>query len=133
MAITLGAVHHITLTVTDIQRSKDFYTSILGLGIIADWGERILMGNGNVVVAITLPVDKSQALPNDNFSEHRCGLDHVSFGLPNLAAMEEAAALFDEKGVSRGDIRDLSSGGVPIYVMAFRDPDNIQLEFTAPK
>ena len=133
MAITLGAVHHITLTVTDVHRSKDFYTSILGLGVLADWGERILMGNGNIVVAVTLPVDKSQALPNDNFSEHRCGLDHVSFAMPDLAALEEAVRVFDEKGVSHGEIRDLSANGVPIYVLAFRDPDNIQLEFTAPK
>ena len=41
--------------------------------------------------------------------------------------------VFDENGVPHGEIRDLSGNGVPIYVLAFRDPDNIQLEFTAPK
>jgi hypothetical protein len=47
--------------------------------------------------------------------------------------LEEAMKMFDEKGIPHGEINDLSAAGVPIYVLAFRDPDNIQLEFTAPK
>jgi hypothetical protein len=58
------------------------------------------------------------------------GLDHISFSVENLAALEAAARLFAEKGVEHGEIRDLGPFG--IYVMAFRDPDNIQLELTAP-
>ena len=33
---------------------------------------------------------------------------------------------------SHGEIKDLSPAGLPVYVLAFRDPDNIQLELTAP-
>ena len=45
--------------------------------------------------------------------------------------LEEAVKLFDEQGVSHGEIKDL--GGLGICVLAFRDPDNIQVELTAPK
>ena len=47
-----------------------------------------------------------------------------------LADLEAAAAYFDEQGISHGGIKDL--GRLGIYVMAVRDPDNIQLELTAP-
>ena len=41
-----------------------------------------------------------------------------------------AASLFDAKGVSHGEIKPLEPFG--IAVLAFRDPDNIQVELTAP-
>jgi len=45
--------------------------------------------------------------------------------------LEEAVRQFDEQGVSHGEIKDLGPD-MGIYVLAFRDPDNIQLELTAP-
>jgi catechol 2,3-dioxygenase-like lactoylglutathione lyase family enzyme len=133
MALSAGAVHHITLTVTDPQRSKEFYTSVLGLNHMMDLGEKIIMGNDNLLLVINPPPDRSQAPANDRFTESRCGLDHVSFTVESRAVLEEAVKMFDEKGISHGEINDLSAAGIPIYVLAFRDPDNIQLEFTAPK
>jgi hypothetical protein len=47
------------------------------------------------------------------------------------ADLEQAARLFDERGVSHGEIEDLTAA-LGIYVLAFRDPDNIQMELTAP-
>ena len=44
--------------------------------------------------------------------------------------LERAVALFDEHGVPHGPITGLDSFG--IYVLPFRDPDNVQLELTAP-
>ena len=40
-------------------------------------------------------------------------------------------AYFDEHGISHGDIRDL--GGLGIYVMAVRDPDNIHIKRLADR
>ena len=45
--------------------------------------------------------------------------------------MEGAAAYLDGQGITRDEIKDLG-GGFGIYVMTVRDPDNIQLELTAP-
>lgn len=44
--------------------------------------------------------------------------------------MEQAARILDEYGVPRGEIKDF--GDLYLYVLAFRDPDNVQLEQTAP-
>jgi hypothetical protein len=98
--------------------------------VVVEFEPRIMLSNGQVVLVLTPPPDPEQAPPADRFSEHRVGLDHLSFGVGSLADLETAAALFDEEGVERGEIKALEGFG--IYVMAFRDPDNVQLELTAP-
>ncbi|MBZ0300959.1 MAG: VOC family protein [Anaerolineae bacterium] len=133
MAVSTGGVHHLALTVTDTARSRAFYTTYLGFNHIMDLGPKVIMGNGTVILAINPPPDPAQALPNDAFTEHRVGLDHLSFSVASRADLETAAALFDQNGISHGTINDLGEYGLPIYVMSFRDPDNIQLELTAPK
>jgi glyoxylase I family protein len=128
-----GGLNHVTLTVTDLQRSIDFYTTHVGFDLLLEFEpNRALISNGSVVMALGLPYDPNKALGGDEFNENRVGLDHISFTVPDLQALEEAAAYFDEQGVDRGEIRDLGEG-FGIYVMAFRDPDNIQLELSAPR
>jgi glyoxylase I family protein len=123
-------VHHVTLTITDLQRSCDFYSNLLGFQMAAQLSPtRVLLTNGKSVLALTLPPDASKAIPNDRFSENRVGLDHISFSVDNYAALEEAHAIFDRQGVPHGPIEDSGM----LYTLAFRDPDNIQLELSAPK
>lgn len=55
---------------------------------------------------------------------------HLSFGVPTHADLGQAVSLFDGRGVPHGEITALPSFG--IYVLPFRDPDNIQLELAAP-
>lgn len=129
--IATGAAHHVTLTVTDVDRSTTFYTSLLGFQMAMMFGPRAILSNGQVVLALSPPPDPDQAIANDQFNENRVGLDHISFAVENRAALETAATLFDAQGVSHGEIKDLGSD-LAIYVLAFRDPDNIQLELTAP-
>ena len=131
-AFTIGPVHHITLTVSDLDRSEAFYTHHFGFQPLVDMGTRRLFTNGHFILGVTLPSDASAPAPaGDRFHENRLGLDHVSLGIGSRAELEAAAAYFDAQGVGRGEIRDLGSG-FGIYVMAVRDPDNIQLELTAP-
>ena len=138
--INLGPIHHMRLTVTDIARSRDFYTRLLGFGIAAEspppddpsagavypvlWGG-IVMTRGNLLLGLR-PV----APAGDRFNEDRVGLDHLSFSVGSRAELEQARAVFDQNGVVHGDITELASFG--IYILAFRDPDNVQLELTAP-
>lgn len=131
MKLTTGTVNHVTLTVTDITRSQKFYQDVLGFDYLMEFGPKHLFSNGAVILALNLSPDPQQAIPDDRFSENRVGLDHVSFNVESLEALESARQWFDDNDVSRGEIKDL--GDLGIYVMAFRDPDNIQLELTAPK
>lgn len=130
--IQTESVHHLTLTVTDLARAVDFYTTMLGFQKAMDLSEtRVLLANGKAILALSEAPDPSQAIPDDRFNENRVGLDHVSLNVGNLHKLEEALRCFDEDNVPHGEIRDLGPD-LGIYVLAFRDPDNIQLELTAP-
>lgn len=129
-SIPTGAVNHITLTVSDRDRARDFYTSVLGFQFVTEFGPKYLLSNGSVILALNLSPDPGRAIPEDRFDENRVGLDHVSFNVASHELLEQASQILDERGISRGEIKDLADLG--IYVMAFRDPDNIQLELTAP-
>src|SRR5210317_1471306 len=99
-APTTGGLHHVTLTVTDLQRSIDFYTTHVGFQLLLEFEpNRALISNGAILMSLGLPYDQALALGGDTFSENRVGLDHVSFAVENLQALEEAAAYFDEAGV----------------------------------
>jgi catechol 2,3-dioxygenase-like lactoylglutathione lyase family enzyme len=139
-AITIGGIHHLRLTVTDVARSRAFYTNLLGFGVAAetpppgDAGynavNAILFG-GVVLIKGSLLLGLRPVAPlTDCFDEDRVGLDHLSFTVGSRAELEEARQILAREGVSHGDITELPSFGIAI--LPFRDPDNIQLELTAP-
>jgi len=129
--IPVSAIHHIALVVTDVQRSAAFYQEILGFNPLIDMGSRVITGNGSIILALTLPAGPGEVPADDRFNENRVGIDHLSLSIASLAEMENAVRVLDEKGIPHGEIKDLSPA-LPLYVLAFRDPDNIQLELTAP-
>jgi hypothetical protein len=51
-----------------------------------------------------------------------------------MADLNTAVGVLDAKGVSHGEIKPLEPFGIAVEQgeMAFRDPDNIQVELTAP-
>lgn len=128
--IATTAVHHIALTVRDVRRSQQFYTEVLNFKHLTDFGPRALLHNGSFLLALTPPPDAGEAPANDRFNENRIGLDHLSLGVASMADLQAAIVALDAHGVSHGEIKPLEPFG--IAVLAFRDPDNIQLELTAP-
>jgi glyoxylase I family protein len=127
--ISLQAIHHVRLTVTDVERAQAFYTGVLGFQLLRQVPNGVLLTQNGFLLGLTAPYDPTAAPPADRFSEHRAGLDHLSFSVASRADLDAAAQFFDAEGISHGTINDIG----PVYVMAFRDPDNIQLELTAPK
>ena len=136
--IPAGEIHHLRLTVTDVQRSREFYTRLLGFQVAvespppgdpgADEAFSVLFGGvvmirGNVMMGLR-PV----AAAGDRFDPDRVGLDHLSFSVATREDLEEAVRLFDEHGVRHGAITRLESFGID--VLPFDDPDGIQLELT---
>ena len=129
--LDLKGYNHLTLTVTDLKRSREFYTGLMGLNVIAEFGPtRLILGNEDMVISVGEPPDPSQAIANDSFNENRVGLDHLSFSVESVHELERAQKLFSEAGVRHAEIKELTDFG--IAVMMFWDPDNIQLELTAP-
>lgn len=138
--ISIGGIHHLRLTVTDLERSREFYTALLGFDVAAESPPpddptaaevyKILFGGVVLARGDVLMGLRPVAAEDDRFDEDRVGLDHLSFSVADRNSLEQALALFEERGVPHGDITALPSFG--IYVLPFRDPDNIQVELTAP-
>jgi glyoxylase I family protein len=141
--LSLGPVHHLRLTVTDVERSRAFYTELLGFQVAVgapppaddphhDLAVEVLQGgivmvNGDMLLGLR-PVGAEHA--GDRFDPFRCGLDHLSFGVPTKADLEAAVQAFEERGVAHGGITDMPPFG--IAVLPFKDPDGVALELTAP-
>ena len=140
--LTLGPVHHLRLTVTDVERSRAFYTELLGFQPAMDTPPPvedphhdltldllqggIVLANGGLLLGLR-PVDAERA--TDRFDPFRCELDHLSFSVAGRADLEAAAQAFQERGVEHSTITDLPPFG--IAVLPFKDPDGLALELTA--
>jgi glyoxylase I family protein len=129
--VVTGSVHHVTLTVTDVERAHRFYTSLLGFQLAAEYGPRVLLSNGSMILALGPAPTPELAPQNDRFNENRVGLDHLSFSVGSRQELEQAIRLFDDHDVPHSEIKDLGPD-FGLYVLPFRDPDAIQLELTAP-
>jgi|SRR3954468_1453514 glyoxylase I family protein len=138
--IRVGAPHHVRLTVTDVDRSRAFYTQVLGFdvalegppdddpdGVVADTLQGgVVLTNAGVLIGLR-PVDPAHA--GDRFDPFRVGLDHLSFAVDSRADLDTAVALLDRHGVEHGPIREVPAMGMA-FLAAF-DPDGIALELTA--
>jgi catechol 2,3-dioxygenase-like lactoylglutathione lyase family enzyme len=130
MELLTGSVHHITLRVQNVSRSADFYAELLGFKQSLRLGPRILLSNGSAILVLT-PLDDSMAASATSPAESRVGIERLSFRVGSYRELEQAACLLDEHGVSRSEVTDWGPD-MGLYVLALRDPDNIQLELTAP-
>jgi glyoxylase I family protein len=137
MTITTTAIAHVRLTVTDIERSRRFYESVFGWPILlevpkdadAATREQLAFLFGGVIYTVGDTRVALRPAANDAFDENRTGLDHLAFRLGSKAELDSAAHHLDALGVTREPIKDI---GV-MWILEFRDPDNIALELTAPK
>ena len=129
--IATQGVHHFRLTVSDVARSVAFYGEVLGFKKLMDLNPGAFLSNGQVGLGIGPHHDPSRAIRGDRFDENRIGLDHLSFGVAGRADLEHAVRILDKRGTPHSEIRDLGPA-FGLYILIFRDPDNIQLELSAP-
>jgi glyoxylase I family protein len=139
--VDISGCHHVRLTVTDIARSREFYTEVLGFSVLvqspgdpedpavrADPGQLYggaVLGSGSLILGLR-PV----AAPDDRFDSERVGLDHLSFSVASRAVLEDVQQALVDRGVVHGEIKELAGFGIAI--MSIDDPDGIHLELTAP-
>ncbi len=99
----LDAFSHISLTVTDPERSADFYNRVLGTETVFSTdgagGRLLIVARPGMMIALR---DHPEA--NDkSFDPGRIGLDHVAFLVPSRA---RAGSLADQPDRRRGGLFD---------------------------
>jgi catechol 2,3-dioxygenase-like lactoylglutathione lyase family enzyme len=124
-------VSHVVITVTDLGVSRPWYRNLFGVDPVIDedtgsFHHTVFPLPGGVLISLhEFKPDLAHKGPADEFHP---GLDHIAFGVANRGELETWAKRLDELGIGHGKIIDESYGSG----LAFRDPDNIQLEFFAP-
>jgi len=122
--VTFAGVDHVSFTVSDLDRSQHFYTTVLGFVMVLDVGYgRIFMHPGT---GFTLSLMKHEGAHGGDFTELTTGLDHLGLTATSRSDLEEWERRFDDLGVTYTPIRDMEFG----YHLNFRDPDNIALELS---
>lgn len=117
-------IHHITLRVSDLERSRSFYSDVLGFDVEVHH-DRLRFTVGPTRVILRTPLEGTPT--DDRFSERRIGLDHISFGVEDLRSLERLVERLERYGADTAGI-EVNADPKSEFV-AFRDPDNIQLEF----
>ena len=117
---------HITITVSDIDRSIDFYTTFCGLSVVRD---RRLEGGGTVWLGPdTSPDKKPSFLLVLGQGEVTSLMDHLGFQCELREQVDEMAERGRQSGILVKPPTDL---GAPVgYFTILRDPDGHLVEFT---
>lgn len=125
--MTITGLHHVLLTVRDLERSTVFYTEVLGLRKAKEIPDD---GRAGAKVLCTLPdgrllgLVQHRANGGDEFDEFHTGMDHLALTVP-ASELELWSRRLDEAGVDHSPPAP-SAFGDPLIV--FRDPERIQLQ-----
>jgi glyoxylase I family protein len=127
MSALLKNVHHIAIICSDYERSKRFYTEILGLDIIREtWrAERLswkldLALDGHYIIELFSFPDP----PARPSRPEACGLRHLAFAVDNL---EQVIAHLQRNEVEAEPVRTDEMTGKRFTFIA--DPDDLPIEF----
>lgn len=131
---------HMRITVSDIAQSKAFYDRVFGWSIAVDESDRadeIGVANspeqfygGTIYQTPQGSLFGLRPVGTKKFDSSHTGLDHVSFAVTSRAALQQAADELTKAGIEHGEIIDLDQTGIAI--LSFQDPDDINIELTAP-
>lgn len=123
----LKQVHHIAIICSDYERSRHFYTDVLGLDVIREvwraerksWKLDLALNDHYVIELFSFP----DPPPRPSRPE-ACGLRHLAFAVEDLEAV---IAHLQGHGVATEPVRTDEFTGKRLTFTA--DPDNLPLEF----
>jgi catechol 2,3-dioxygenase len=124
MSFKIKRVGHLVLKVKDLERSRKFFTEVLGFPQVGENDRGMLFFSTDVVDNHHM-LALRQAKPGAPLPEpEQIGMEHVSFELATFAELQEAYRKFKDNNVK---IRMTVFHGVAKSIY-FYDPDGNQLE-----
>lgn len=122
-----STVSHIDLSVSDVEKSADWYCEVMGLRRLrrAEFENRVMIVLRHDATGLIIGLNQHSTATISQFDERNLGLDHVGFGVAERDELEAWQARLASLHVDHSPVTDTASG----TALVFRDPDNIQLEF----
>jgi glyoxylase I family protein len=136
----LARLHHLALTVTDLDASVQWYGEVFDVHPVMDIPHQGGVGRILADADQQLMIALHHHDGNDGglAAETTTGLDHAGFTIGSREELELWQEHLEANGVIRADTADKPLTQSPIAdepyasVLVFRDRDNIQLELFAP-
>ena len=138
--MTQPRLHHLAITVTDLEASVRWYEAVFDVHPVLDVPHP--GGVGRILTdadrQLTFALHRHDTNDGQLFGETVTGLDHVGFAVASRDDLVAWQEHLEGNGVVRSDAADKPLTQSPIAdepyasVLVFRDPDNIQLELFAP-
>ncbi len=129
--VTQG-VHHVGLTVPDLQETTSFFVDVLGyeqVGEVPDY-PAVFLSDNQVLITLWQATDPQQATPFDR--ENVIGLHHLALTVQDEVALKELhQRLAQADGVAIEFAPELLGDG-PTQHMMCSIPGGIRTEFIAP-
>jgi glyoxylase I family protein len=118
-------VDHVTLTVSDLAASTEWYQRVLGPAELfplsgPGWTRTVLIWPGRLMIGLS-----AYTHPAQPFDHTRIGLDHLGLHCGSEAEVHAWAARMDALGIVRGPVEAAPYG----WAVTSRDPDAIPVEF----
>jgi catechol 2,3-dioxygenase-like lactoylglutathione lyase family enzyme len=129
-----GDIHHLGLTVRDVEASAAWYVDVLGFRRTGEFtapdGARRTVFLRHDGLRARLGLVEHAGGDRAAFDETRVGLDHLAFAVAGRHALDAWAERLAAAGVAHSPVAPANT--VPgAAVLVFRDPDGIQLELFA--
>ena len=128
--MALGAINHLGLTVTNLQKSKEFYAPIfqfLGYQNTGDLPSVSLWESVSTGSAVNLWQAKPEWVEH-NHNDYAPGLHHLAFNAENKQEVDDFYQLLLSLKVNIVDIPSEYEYAPGYYAVFFSDPDGIRIE-----
>ena len=127
----IGGIHHLGLTVRNVDASAAWYTDVLGFRRVGEFESpdrarrKVFLRHDGLQTRLGLTQNRDGG--QEVFDETRVGLDHLAFAVADRAELDAWSTRLTAAAVVHSPVAPANS--IPgAAVLVFRDPDNIQLE-----
>lgn len=91
MAEITGSIHHVNLSVSNLEASTQWYQDLFGLDELARlsddvgaWSKVILRHHSGLLIGLT----EHSRNDSEPFTEWRCGVDHIALAVDTVDELE---------------------------------------------
>lgn len=126
-ARTLG-VHHVGLTVLDVEEARDWFVDVLGLRVVGGRPSypAVFLSDGAVMLTLWQVEDRARALPYDR--KLGVGLHHLALRVATADALEELHGVLSQRADTEVEFAPEALGDAGARHMMCSGPSGVRLE-----